>query len=70
MKIMNKKKEKTTEYLVLRNTEKSQLFRKKVELQLPILIVQKKSLLISSNDMELFIQFPLTKDLKIKPILQ
>ena len=39
MKIMNKKKEKTTEYLVLRNTEKSQLFRKKVELQLPILIM-------------------------------
>ena len=32
MKIMNKKKENTTKYLVLRNTEKSQLFRKKVEL--------------------------------------
>ena len=31
MKIMNKKKENTTKYLVLRNTEKSQLFRKKVE---------------------------------------
>ena len=32
MKIMNKKKENTTKYLVLRNTEKSQLLRKKVEL--------------------------------------
>ena len=32
MKIMNKKKENTTKYLVLRSTEKSQLFRKKVEL--------------------------------------
>ena len=32
MKIMNKKKEKITKYLVLRNTEKSQLFRKKVQL--------------------------------------
>ena len=32
MKIMNKKKENTTKYLVLRNTEQSQLFRKKVEL--------------------------------------
>ena len=29
---MNKKKENTTKYLVLRNTEKIQLFRKKVEL--------------------------------------
>ena len=32
MKIMNKKKEKITKYLVLRNTEKSQLFKKKVQL--------------------------------------
>ena len=32
MKIMNKKKEKTTKYLVLRNTEKSHLFGEKVEL--------------------------------------
>ena len=32
MKIINKKKEKTTKYLVLRNTEKSQLFRRKIEL--------------------------------------
>ena len=32
LKIMNKKKEKTTKYLVLRNTEKSQLFRRKVEI--------------------------------------
>ena len=32
MKIINKKKEKTTKYLVLRNTEKSQLFRRKMEL--------------------------------------
>ena len=29
---MNKKKEKTTKYLVLRDTEKSQLFRRKLEL--------------------------------------
>ena len=32
MKIMDKKKENTTKYLVLRNTEKGQLFRKKIEL--------------------------------------
>ena len=32
MKIMKKKKEKTTKFLVLKKTEKSQLFRKKVEL--------------------------------------
>ena len=32
MKIMNKKKEKTTKYLVLRNSEKSQIFKRKAEL--------------------------------------
>ena len=32
MKIMKKKKEKTTKFLVLKKTEKSQLFRNKVEL--------------------------------------
>ena len=32
MKIMNKTKEKTTKYLVLKNTEESQLFRRKLEL--------------------------------------
>ena len=32
MKIMDKEKEKTTKYLVLRNTEKTELFRKKVKL--------------------------------------
>ena len=32
MKIMNKKKEKTIKYLVLRNTDGSQLFRRKGEL--------------------------------------
>ena len=31
-KIMSNKKKKTPKYLVMRNTEKSQLFRKKVEL--------------------------------------
>ena len=67
MKIMNKKKENTTKYLVLRNTEKSQLLRKKVELQLPIL---KRTLLIRSSDMELFVQFPLANDLTIKSSLQ
>ena len=38
-KIMSKKKKNTTKYLELWKTEKSQLFRKKVELQLPILIM-------------------------------
>ena len=63
MKIMDKKKENTTKYLVLRNTEKGQLFRKKIELQLPIL---KRTLLIRSSDMELFVQFPLANDLTIQ----
>ena len=31
MKIMNQKKEKTTKYLILKNTQKSQIFKKKVE---------------------------------------
>ena len=31
-KIMGKKNKKTTKYLVLRNTEKRRLFKKKVEL--------------------------------------
>ena len=63
MKIMDKKKENTTKYLVLRNTEKGQLFRKKIEFQLPIL---KRTLLIRSSDMELFVQFPLANDLTIQ----
>ena len=46
MKIMKKKKEKTTECRALTNTDKGQLFRKKAELQLPTLIMQKKGLLI------------------------
>ena len=39
MKIMKKKKEKTTECRALTNTEKGQLFRKKAELYLPTLIM-------------------------------
>ena len=67
MTTTNKKKEKTTKHLVLRNPEKSRLFRRKVELYLPMLIIQKKSLV--NSHMELYKKFPLAKDLKIKSIL-
>ena len=36
---MSKKKKNTNKYLVLRKTKKSKLFRKKAELELPILII-------------------------------
>ena len=60
MKIMKKKKEKTTKFLVLKKTEKSQLFRKKVELQLPVLTMQKKVLLIIAQGSKNKINYTIT----------